>query len=130
MNSFAQPSLSNGTLVETIREDTGKSPLQLNTNDEKQNTDTSDDYEYLSHLTSMEVICSQTVKYIPQSAYSAETRDRVGISECGPAHISTSLLDDLEVMQQNYFDNIIDRRLFIRCSEIFHKEIHISLLST
>ena len=109
MNSLAQSSLSNCTIVETIREDTDKPPLQLNTNDETENTDASEDYEYLSPLSSMEVICSQTVKYIPQSVYSAETRDRVGTCDCGPAHISTTLLDDLGVMQQNYFDNIIGR---------------------
>ena len=42
--------------------------------------------------------------------YFAEACDRVGISDREAALLSTSLLDDLGVMQQNYFEkNIIDR---------------------
>ena len=120
MNSLAQPNPSNSTTVEIIREDTHKSPLQLNINDEGKNTDASDDYEYQPPRTSMKRICSQTVKDIPQSRendyrqkvitrfknlpYFAEACNRVCISDRGAALFSTSLLDDLGVMQKNYFE--------------------------
>lgn len=125
LSSLAQPSVSNSTTVGTIRDDTDKSPLQLNTNDEAENTDSSDDNDYLPPRTSMKRFCSQTLKDIPQSPgkdkrqkvitkfknlpYFAEACDRVGISDRGAALLSTSLLDDLGVMQQDSFDNIIDR---------------------
>ena len=73
----------------------------------------------------MKRICSQTVKDKQQSrenhnrqkvitrlkklSYFAEACDRVGLSDRGAALLSTSLLDVLGVMQQNYSDNIIDR---------------------
>ena len=44
LNSLALPSLTRSTTVETIWEDTYKSPLQLNTNDVGENTDASDSY--------------------------------------------------------------------------------------
>ena len=125
LSSLAQPGVSNSTTVETIQDDTDKSPLQLNTNDEGENTDASDDNDYLPPRTSMKRICSQAIKDIPQSPgidkrqkvitrfknlpYFAEACDRVGISDRGAALLSTSLLDDLGVMQQNSCDNIIDR---------------------
>ena len=57
MNYFAQPSLVINTTVETITEDTDKSPLQLNTKDEGENTDASNVYEYQSPRTYMKRIC-------------------------------------------------------------------------
>ena len=66
-NSLAQPSLTISTTVETIREDTDKSLLQLNTKDEGENTVASDDYGYHLPRTYMKKICLQTFKDIPQS---------------------------------------------------------------
>ena len=109
--SLAQPSLTSSTTIEIIREDTDKSPLQLNTNDEGENTDASDDYEYQPPRTSMKKICSQTVKYIQKSPenvnrrkviirfknppYFAETCNRFCISAREFTVPSTSSLDDL-----------------------------------
>ena len=44
LNYLAKPKLSNSTTVETIRENTDKSPLQPNVNDGGENTAASDDY--------------------------------------------------------------------------------------
>ena len=75
--------------------------------------------------TSMKMICSQTVKDIQQSPenvnrrkviirfknppYFAEACDRFGISARESTLPSTSSLDDLGAIQQNSFDNIVDR---------------------
>ena len=64
MNSSAQPSLSNSKTGENIRKDTDNSSLQLNINDEGENTDPSDDYECQPPETFIKRICSQTVKDI------------------------------------------------------------------
>ena len=125
MNSLAQLSLLNSTTVKTIRVYTDKSPLHLNTNDERENTDASDDCEDQPPRTSIKRICSQPVKYVLHSpendnrqkvitsfknlSYFAESCVRVGLSDLRAALLSTSLLDGLGVMQQNCFDNIIDR---------------------
>ena len=59
LNSLAQPSLRSSTTVKAIREDTDKSSLQLNTNDEGEKKFASDDYKYQPPRTSMKRIRSK-----------------------------------------------------------------------
>ena len=67
LSFLAQLNLLNSTTIEPIREDKDKSSLQLNTYDDGENTDASDDYEYQPPRTSMKRFSSRTVKSIPQS---------------------------------------------------------------
>ena len=115
LHSLTQPRPSNSTEVELVSDDTDSS-IEINTDDIN---------EYQPPQTSMNWICLQLKEDIPRPPesdnrervitkfknlpYLTETCDRVEVSDRGAALLSTSLLDDIGVVQQNSSDNIIDR---------------------
>ena len=112
--SLTQPGPSNSTEAEQVSTD----------DDTNSSIETNTDEKYEPPQTSLKRICLQIKKDIPQPPksnkdkmitkfkklpYFAEACDRVGVSDRGAAFLSTSLLEDIGVVQKNSSDNIIDR---------------------